>query len=98
MCQETLSDHVLSVATGHQVSEGRGRHRYLEDRDRKLTDQREERIAMAVKGGGSLRNVKVYINGYLRDTTDIEMKRIVMLAGGLVVFVFSRVLFSHLSN
>jgi len=75
------TDHVYSAATGHQVSEGRGRQRYVEERDKKLTGQRGERG----ESGGVLRNVKVYINGYLRDTTDIEMKRIVMLAGGLVV-------------
>ena len=34
-----------------------------------------------------MRGVRVYINGYLRDTTDIEMKRTVTLAGGQVLFV-----------
>lgn len=33
--------------------------------------------------------VRVYINGYLCDTTDIEMKRTVTLAGGQVLFVSS---------
>lgn len=33
--------------------------------------------------------VRVYINGYLRDTTDIEMKRTVTLAGGQVLSVLS---------
>ena len=28
----------------------------------------------------------VYINGYLADTTDIEMKRIVTLAGGQILY------------
>ena len=31
----------------------------------------------------------MYINGYLEDTTDIEMKRIVALAGGQVQYVRS---------
>ena len=34
-----------------------------------------------------LKGVRVYINGYLRNTTDIEMKRIVALAGGQVLYV-----------
>jgi len=38
-----------------------------------------------------MEGVRVYINGYLCDTTDIEMKRTVTLAGGQVLFV------SHLS-
>ncbi|KAA1466316.1 hypothetical protein DENSPDRAFT_768411, partial [Dentipellis sp. KUC8613] len=33
-----------------------------------------------------LQNVRVYINGYLRDTTDIEMKRRVIEAGGRVMY------------
>jgi len=76
------TDHVLSVATGHQVADRRPR--YLQDRNMKLSDQRKEH-GMAAETDGILRNVKVYINGYLRDTTDIEMKRIVTLAGGLVM-------------
>lgn len=32
-----------------------------------------------------LENVRVYINGFLRDTTDIEMKRDVTLAGGVIL-------------
>lgn len=34
-----------------------------------------------------MQGVRVYINGYLCDTTDIEMKRTVTLAGGQVLFV-----------
>ena len=34
-----------------------------------------------------MEGVRVYINGYLCDTTDIEMKRTVTLAGGQVLFV-----------
>ena len=34
-----------------------------------------------------MQGVRVYINGYLSDTTDIEMKRTVALAGGQVLFV-----------
>lgn len=38
-----------------------------------------------------MEGVRVYINGYLCDTTDIEMKRTVTLAGGQALFVS----FSH---
>jgi hypothetical protein len=34
-----------------------------------------------------LSNTRIYINGYLRGTTDIEMKRVIAEAGGQVLFV-----------
>ena len=34
-----------------------------------------------------LSNTRIYINGYLRGTTDIEMKRVITEAGGQVLFV-----------
>jgi hypothetical protein len=37
---------------------------------------------------GVLNNTRIYINGYLQDTTDIEMKRVIIEAGGRVVFVW----------
>lgn len=36
-----------------------------------------------------LRNVRAYIDGFLENTTDIEMKRIITQAGGEVLYVFS---------
>ena len=39
-----------------------------------------------------MQGVRVYINGYLSDTTDIEMKRTVTLAGGQVLSVLSSLL------
>lgn len=36
-----------------------------------------------------LRNVKAYIDGFLENTTDIEMKRIITEAGGEVLYVLS---------
>jgi len=77
------SDHVFSLASGHQRSERRSgvKTDYLEERTRKLTDQREELAPEAMVLDG----VRVYINGYLSDTTDIEMKRIVTQAGGKIV-------------
>ncbi|KAL1944194.1 hypothetical protein VTO73DRAFT_3379 [Trametes versicolor] len=76
------SDHISSAATGHQVSDGRGpRKSYMDVRRSKLTEQLPEKPS---EGALVLRNVRVYINGYLDNTTDIEMKRIVTLAGGTV--------------
>lgn len=77
------ADHISSAATGHQRSERRvNQKNYWESRNEKLAQQRPE------KPSGSeanvLRNVRVYINGYLDGTTDIEMKRIVTLAGGQI--------------
>lgn len=79
------SDHVVSAATGHQRSDGRGSARqYYESRKQKLEYQTPS------KGSALFSNVRVYINGYLRDTTDIEMKRIVAQAGGEVLHTASR--------
>ncbi|KAI0832300.1 hypothetical protein BC628DRAFT_1414614 [Trametes gibbosa] len=77
------SDHISSAATGHQRSEGRGPHKsYLEVRAKKLAEQLPEK---PTEGAQALRSVRIYINGYLENTTDIEMKRIVTLAGGQVL-------------
>ncbi|KAI0677124.1 hypothetical protein C8Q78DRAFT_1065749 [Trametes maxima] len=77
------SDHISSAATGHQRSDGRGpRKSYIEVRDKKLAQQLPEKPA---DGAQVMRNVRIYINGYLDNTTDIEMKRIVTLAGGQVL-------------
>ncbi len=76
----SFPDHISSAATGHQVSDGRGpRKSYIDVRRSKLTEQLPEKPS---EGALVLRNVRVYINGYLDNTTDIEMKRIVTLAGG----------------
>jgi hypothetical protein len=77
-----MVDRVVSLTKGHQRSEGRGsRQGYVRMLNRKLKDQREEALL------GALSNTRIYINGYLRDTTDIEMKRIITEAGGQAVFV-----------
>ncbi|TBU32895.1 hypothetical protein BD311DRAFT_785510 [Dichomitus squalens] len=78
------TDHICSAATGHQRSDGRGpRKSYMEVRRDKLAKQLPETSTEV------LRNVRVYINGYLDNTTDIEMKRIVTLAGGQVMHTAS---------
>ncbi|KAI6047437.1 hypothetical protein EDC04DRAFT_622229 [Pisolithus marmoratus] len=79
------SDTVVSATTGHQRGERRGHcgaRQYFDDRNKKLAAQREEEPTTGV-----LRGVRVYISGYISSTTDIEMKRIVALAGGTTVRV-----------
>jgi len=55
-------------------------------RSSKLREQQRERATSDV---GILRNTRIYINGYLESTTDLEMKRIVVEAGGEIVQVRS---------
>ncbi|KAI0368149.1 hypothetical protein BV20DRAFT_969753 [Pilatotrama ljubarskyi] len=81
------SDHICSAATGHQRSEGRGPQKsYWQSRTKKLANQLPDK---PTEGVLVLRNVRIYINGYLENTTDIEMKRMVTLAGGQVMHTAS---------
>jgi hypothetical protein len=75
------------LASGHQRSERRSgvRTGHYEDRTRKLTQQHEEQASETT----ILNGIRLYINGYLSDTTDIEMKRIVTQAGGQIMSVHS---------
>ena len=75
----------MAFATGHQVADERVNQRlYHAHREEKLCKQRE------ISGDNSLlRDVRVYIDGYLESTTDIEMKRLVVEAGGQIVYVLS---------
>ncbi|KAI0347192.1 hypothetical protein BDW22DRAFT_1322121 [Trametopsis cervina] len=78
------TDHVTSTATGHQRGEGRPNQKvYLESRTKKLQDQLPKPTSAPEKK--IMSGVRIYIDGYLEDTTDIEMKRIVALAGGRVL-------------
>ncbi|EPT03682.1 hypothetical protein FOMPIDRAFT_1046716 [Fomitopsis schrenkii] len=79
------TDHVVSAATGHQRSDGRGQVNkgYMASRSAKLRNQLPERLEGPE--GNILRGIRVYINGYLEGTTDIEMKRVVTLAGGQIL-------------
>ncbi|KAK0206379.1 hypothetical protein DFS33DRAFT_1314289 [Desarmillaria ectypa] len=81
------SDHVISTSTGHQVAETRISHRteYFEARAQKLAQQREKGCSESQ----ILRNTRIYIDGYLSGTTDIEMKRIVTEAGGTILMTTS---------
>jgi len=78
------SDRVFSTSTGHQVSDGRrGQRICFEDRKKlKHAYQGEDSFNDAPK---IFRNVRVYINGFLDNTTDIEMKRIITQYGGQTV-------------
>lgn len=81
--------YVFSTATGHQVSEGKTNRRlYLEDRTKKINVQSKE--ATTPEQPQVLVNVKCYINGFLANTTDLEMKRIIVAAGGKVLPTASR--------
>lgn len=68
------------MASGHQRSDGRANQsQYLKTRAKKLEEQLPDQSS---ESPGVLGGVRIYINGYLDGTTDIEMKRIVALAGG----------------
>ncbi|KAJ4478280.1 hypothetical protein J3R30DRAFT_3290491 [Lentinula aciculospora] len=78
------TEHVVSMASGHQVSESRKNHRvYHDQRRKKLSLQKE--ITSAAEQPQILSDVKAYIDGLLIGTTDIEMKRMVTLAGGQIL-------------
>ncbi|KAF9076801.1 hypothetical protein BDP27DRAFT_1413949 [Rhodocollybia butyracea] len=79
------TEHLVSMSSGHQVSEGRKNHRlYHDERNHKLAAQKE--TTTASEQPQILLNVKVYIDGFLKDTTDIEMKRVVTMAGGKILY------------
>ncbi|PPR07200.1 hypothetical protein CVT26_012633 [Gymnopilus dilepis] len=80
------TDHIVSFSTGHQVSEGRRKTVHSEDRRSKLHAQQGQ----ASKEAGVLKNTKIYVNGYLESTTDIEIKRLITQAGGTVMYSASQ--------
>jgi hypothetical protein len=82
-------DRAISTATGHQVADQRvNRRLYIEDRDRKLVNQREK---APDQKNEILSQARIYIDGFLEHTTDIEIKRLITLAGGQVMFVALRI-------
>jgi hypothetical protein len=88
-----ILDKILSTSTGHQVTEDTmSRKRYFQERQSALGVQ--HRVAASTSSAsastprtGIFGNVRVYINGYLEGTTDIEIKRLVIEGGGKVQYV-----------
>jgi hypothetical protein len=76
-----IAELLVSCSTGHQVAQdgGRGRREYLEFRNKKIRDQMQD------SNSGVLKGTRIYIKGYLDNTTDIEMKRMITSAGGRVM-------------
>ncbi|KAJ7068415.1 hypothetical protein C8F01DRAFT_1118121 [Mycena amicta] len=75
---------MFSTSTGHQVAEGIvNRRLYLTERTKKIKVQAKDAAEPAQPP--VLVDVKCYINGYLEGTTDLEMKRIIISAGGTVL-------------
>ena len=81
-------DHISSMTSGHQRHDGPSRRSesssYLEHRNKKLKDQAEEQ-SNHDKVSNIFKGTRIYIGGYLANTTDIEMKRILNLAGARVL-------------
>ncbi|KZP00016.1 hypothetical protein CALVIDRAFT_552878 [Calocera viscosa TUFC12733] len=77
------SEPTSSVATGHQRAEGRRSQMYFKSRNTKLRDQAKERG----QENDVFRGCVVYVNGYMKGTTDLEVKRIVGLGGGRARYV-----------
>ncbi|KAG9015882.1 hypothetical protein FRB90_004303 [Tulasnella sp. 427] len=79
---EQRYDYVSSCCTGHERRDGSHPGNYHAVRSRKLLDQEK------AKGGGSgtesssvMKGVRAYF-GFCNDNTDIELRRIITLAGG----------------
>ncbi|TFK29367.1 hypothetical protein FA15DRAFT_632387 [Coprinopsis marcescibilis] len=83
------SDVVVSTSTGHQVSDGGNlaRKQYFARRESKL---RLQQAGSSSEIPQIFANLRIYINGYLEDTTDIEIKRLIAESGGKVVSTSSR--------
>ena len=78
------TDHYVAFATGHQVAQERIDQRaYMSYREEKLQSQRE--VNNIDESNSIMKGVKIYVNGYLEGTTDIEIKKIVVQCGGQVV-------------
>ncbi|KAF9476497.1 hypothetical protein BDN70DRAFT_935005 [Pholiota conissans] len=86
------TDHFVSFSTGHQVSNGRRRGVVRADemdRKAKLRAQCEDVELHSTSTSNVLNGTRIYINGYLENTTDIEMKKIILEGGGDIVCIAS---------
>ncbi|KAF8205084.1 hypothetical protein BJ912DRAFT_840983, partial [Pholiota molesta] len=83
------TDHIVSFSTGHQISNGRHRdvkHADAQNRGAKLKAQEENiKSHAATSNSETLNGTRIYIDGFLENTTDIEMKRLILEAGGEIV-------------
>jgi hypothetical protein len=60
------------------------RRRYFKERTAALHVQQKPSQPSA-PATGIFRNTRIYINGYLEGTTDIEIKRLVIEGGGKIL-------------
>lgn len=78
-----------SFSSGHQVSETRADPKYMKIRRAKQEEQLQEREARPENKQGTegkvFKGTRIYIDGYLDGTTDIEMKKLVKMNGGEIL-------------
>jgi hypothetical protein len=80
-----FQDQVFSASTGHQVAEGnQSRKVYHHERQAALANQYRPNTS-GNSGASIFQGTRIYINGYLEGTTDIEVKRLVAEGGGKVL-------------
>ena len=83
------TEHYVAFSTGHQVAEERTNQRsYMAIREDKLRVQHDEVSKSGNDGNKILKGTRIYVNGYLESTTDLEVKRIVIQLGGQLVYAF----------
>lgn len=89
-----------SFSSGHQVSETRADPKYMKIRRAKQEEQLKEREARPENNLNSnkkdnlneakkdkvLKGTRIYIDGYLEGTTDIEMKKLIKSNGGEILY------------
>lgn len=75
-----LSDYVSSCCTGHEKNEKNRISSYFETRRNKLSEQ-ETSKREGTSTSDIFKNVRVYL-GFCDSDTDMEMRRIISLAGG----------------
>lgn len=84
------TDHYVAFSTGHQVAGGRiNQGSYMASREDKLRVQHDEISKSRHEGNDNiLKGTRIYVNGYLESTTDLEVKRTVIQLGGQLVYAF----------
>jgi len=85
------TEHYVTFSTGHQVAEGRiNQGSYMASREDKLRVQHDEIPKSRYEGNNNniLKGTRIYVNGYLESTTDLEVKKIIIQLGGQLVYAF----------